>query len=74
MNTACKSLVAIAVAALLPACASTPRADLAAAPRQAGGELQSLDSGYVEAVERASRTAGVRVVWVNPPRKSPSED
>lgn len=74
MNTACKSLLVATAAALLAACASTPRTELAAAPVHAGDGLQDLDHEYVGAVERASRTAGVRVVWVNPPRKTEAED
>lgn len=73
MNTACKSLLAAAVLSLA-ACASTPRSDLVASADQANPGDYAVDQRYVEAVERASRTAGVRVVWVNPPRKADRKD
>jgi len=74
MNTACKSLMVAAIATLLAACASTPRTDLAADSRPMPEGQYQVDQRYVESVERASRTAGVRVVWINPPRKADRKD
>lgn len=63
MNTARKSLV-LAAACLLPvACASTDTAGLAGKP------TIHDDAAYIAAVEKAAKPAGVRVVWVNPPKR-----
>lgn len=70
MNTACKLLCAASLALLFAACASTPKAGLAGA----SANRFAVDQDYVAAVERASRSAGVKVVWVNPPRTRDDED
>lgn len=62
MNTARKSL--LLAACLLPAaCASTDTASLAGRP------TINDDKAYMAAVENAAKPAGVRVVWVNPPKR-----
>ncbi|KFL36868.1 hypothetical protein N788_04420 [Arenimonas donghaensis DSM 18148 = HO3-R19] len=48
---------------LLAACASSGSAGLA------GKSTISNDETYMEAVEAAAKPAGVRVVWVNPPKQ-----
>lgn len=63
MNTARKSLL-LATACLLPAaCASTDSAGLAGKP------TIDTDQAYIAAVEQKAKPAGVRVVWVNPPKR-----
>ena len=74
MNAVCKSLVVVAATGLLAACATMPRANPAAVSKQGADGRYSVDQQYVEAVERASRAAGVRVVWINPPRKADRDD
>lgn len=68
MNTACKCFSLVVGSLLLIGCASTGTADLAAHPsaRDPGFEY---DHDYMAAIEEASKSAGVDVVWVNPPRK-----
>jgi len=62
MNTACKS--ALIAACLLPAaCATTDSA------RLAGQASIRDDNAYMDAVEQKAKPAGVRVVWVNPPKR-----
>ena len=62
MNTARKCLL-LALVCLPAACAGTSETRVAAAP------ASELDEAYVSAVERMANDRGVRVVWVNPPRK-----
>jgi len=52
-------LLVLACAALLTACAGSPRI--------------VEDSETVNAVERSARMSGIDVVWVNPPRKRVSD-
>ena len=61
MNTARKCLFLASATLLLGACASTDPASLA-------GPTIGTDKDYVAAVEEAAKPAGVRVVWVNPPK------
>lgn len=68
MNAIWKSLVVIA-ALLLAACASTPKADLAAEPGKPPTARHVVNQEYVRAVERSSRYSGTEVIWVNPPMK-----
>jgi starvation-inducible outer membrane lipoprotein len=71
MNTA-RSVVLLATASLLlAACASTPRT---ANRPVAEGSGFAVDAVYVEAVNRASKEAGVTVVWINPPRPGDRKD
>ena len=71
MNTA-RNAASLALASLLlAACASTP--DTASQPGIAGSGF-AVDVAYVEAVNRASRDAGVTVVWINPPRPGDRKD
>lgn len=63
MNTARKCLLLALPCLLLGACASTDSASLAGQPSIAN------DTGYMLAVEKAAKPAGVRVVWVNPPKE-----
>jgi len=67
MHIVCKTLVAAAIVALA-GCASTSRSGLAAVSDEAKSDANAVDLKYVESIERASRKAGVRVVWINPPR------
>ncbi|MFY2764203.1 hypothetical protein [Arenimonas sp. MALMAid1274] len=66
MTTARKLFPAALSGLALAACASTspPRATVAD-PATAN----TLDGTYITAVEEATRKAGVRVFWVNPPRE-----
>ena len=66
MNTVCKSVLFAALCLSLAACASTSETKAAGTVRPPGDEI---DSDYVAAVERATKVAGVEVVWVNPPRE-----
>jgi hypothetical protein len=52
-------ILVLATAALLTACAGTPRV--------------VEDTEAVNAVERSARMSGIDVVWVNPPRKRVSD-
>jgi len=63
MITARKCVVLVSATLLLAACASTDSAGLA------GKSTISNDEAYMEAVETAAKPAGVRVVWVNPPKQ-----
>lgn len=63
MITARKCLVLVPATILLGACASSGSAGLASK------STISNDEGYMEAVEAAAKPAGVRVVWVNPPKQ-----
>lgn len=67
MNTARKCLFLASATLLLGACASTDTASLAAGP------TIGTDKVYMEAVEEAAKPAGVRVVWVNPPKERKDE-
>lgn len=67
MNTARKCLFLASATLLLGACASTDSAGLA------GKSTISDDETYISAVEQAARPAGVRVVWVNPPKQREDE-
>ncbi|MCM2355301.1 MAG: hypothetical protein NDI68_01270 [Arenimonas sp.] len=64
MVTARKCLFLAAASLLLPACASTDSAGLA-------GSKATIDTdvAYVLAVEQKAKPAGVRVVWVHPPKR-----
>lgn len=64
MNTACKTLLIAVASLLLAACASGSTAQL----KHGAAGMNDVDAAYVAAVESASKSAGVRVVWVNPPR------
>lgn len=71
MNTA-RTAASLALASLLlVACASTP--DTASQPGSAGSGF-AVDAAYVEAVNRASKDAGITVVWINPPRPGDRSD
>ncbi|GGA70428.1 hypothetical protein GCM10011521_05690 [Arenimonas soli] len=63
MNTARKCLFLASATLLLGACASTDSAGLA------GKATITNDNDYMAAVEQAAKPAGVRVVWVNPPKE-----
>lgn len=71
MNAA-RTLAPLALASLLlAACASHPQT----ASRPAGsGSDATVDATYVDAVNRASRLSGVKVVWINPPREVDRDD
>lgn len=60
----CLFLAAASLSLLLPACASTDSAGLA-------GSKATIDTdvAYVLAVEQKAKPAGVRVVWVHPPKR-----
>jgi hypothetical protein len=62
MNTARKCLLLALPCLLLGACATTDSASLA------GHATITNDTDYMLAVEKAAKPAGVRVVWVNPPK------
>jgi hypothetical protein len=66
MNTACKCTSLVVGSLLLIGCASTGTAQMA--PDSARDPAFSYDRDYMAAVEKASKAAGVDVVWVNPPR------
>ncbi len=71
MNTA-RTAVLLAIASLLlAACASTPES--ASQPGISGSGF-AVDAAYVETVNRASKEAGVTVVWINPPRPGDRKD
>ena len=71
MNTA-RTAVSLAVASLfLAACASTPQTVQRSGSSAPGFQV---DGAYVEAVNRASKEAGVTVVWINPPRPGDRKD
>ena len=65
MNTACKCISLVVGSLLLVGCASTGTAQ---APASARDPAFDYDRDYMAAVEKASKSAGVDVVWVNPPR------
>jgi hypothetical protein len=67
MNTARKCLILASATLLLGACASTDTASLA------GKSTIANDDDYMAAVEQAAKPAGVRVVWVNPPKQRKDE-
>jgi len=73
LNIIRKSLPLVA-AILLAACASTPKADLAAEPGKPATARHVVNQEYVRAVERASRISGTEVIWVNPPMKIDRDD
>lgn len=54
----------VAASALLAGCATTP----ATPTEQVSGRFY-VDGAYVQAVERAARTRGVGVHWINPPEQ-----
>lgn len=63
---AVRAAFSLAIASLLlAACASTPET---ASQPGISGTGYAVDGAYVEAVNRASKDAGVTVVWINPPR------
>ncbi|MBW8367215.1 MAG: hypothetical protein K0M70_05075 [Arenimonas sp.] len=67
-----RNAVLLATAGLfLAACASTPRT--ASAPPAPSSSV-AVDQDYVDAVHRATRKAGIRVVWVNPPLENDGDD
>lgn len=70
MNTARNAFLLASASLLLAACASTPET----ASQPGSSASQDVDLVYVEAVNRASRQAGVRVVWINPPRPGDRTD
>lgn len=63
MVTARKCLFLATASLLLSACASTDTAGLA------GKATITTNIDYVLAVEQKAKPAGVRVVWVNPPKQ-----
>jgi len=67
MITARKWLVLGSATFLLGACASYGSAGLA------NKTTITTNEAYVEAVEAAAKPAGVRVVWVNPPKQRKDE-
>ncbi|GAB2659360.1 hypothetical protein [Arenimonas aestuarii] len=67
MNTARKCLFLASATLLLGACASTDSTKVASGPTIGN------DNDYMLAVEQAARPAGVRVVWVNPPKERKDE-
>lgn len=73
MNAARKCFSLVVASLLLAGCASTGTADLAARPsaRDPGFDY---DHDYMMTVEKASKSAGVDVVWVNPPRNRDRDD
>lgn len=71
MNTARTAVSLVVASLLLAACASTP--ETASQPGTSGSGF-AVDAAYVEAVERASKVAGVTVVWINPPRPGDRKD
>ena len=71
MNTARTAVLLATASLLLAACASLP--ETAGKPGVADSGV-AVDAAYVEAVERASRVAGVRVVWINPPHDGDRKD
>ena len=60
------TLAALASLFLLAGCASTPPADTR---KTTTTVMHDVDHAYVNAVSRQASRAGVRVHWVNPPRK-----
>ena len=70
MNTASKCFCLAVCSLLLVGCASTGTAQ---SPASKLDPAFQYDSDYIAAVEKASRSAGVEVVWVNPPRNRDRE-
>lgn len=66
MNTA-RVVVVSAAVLLLAACASTPKADLAAQTKIQGFD-DGYDREYMNEVERRSARLGVMIRWINPPK------
>lgn len=67
MKTALESAI-LALATLgLAACAGTEERSAYVPPDPVVGS--SVDSGYVNNVERIARRQGIKVTWVNAPRK-----
>lgn len=60
------TLAALASLILLAGCASTPTPDTSSTTSAA---TRNVDHAYVNAVDRQASRTGVRVFWVNPPRK-----
>lgn len=52
---------------LLAGCASTPSPDTSQT-------IRNVDHAYVNAVDRQASRTGVRVFWVNPPRRNDGGD
>lgn len=67
MITARKCVVLVSATLLLGACASTDSS------RMIAKSTIVNDEAYMEAVETAAKPAGVRVVWVNPPKQRKDE-
>lgn len=63
MITARKCLLLAPLTLLLGACATTDSANVASQ------RTITNDADYMVAVEKAAKPAGVRVVWVNPPKQ-----
>ncbi len=71
MNVARLSLLVFA-GALLAACASTPKSELAP---ETPSYYSGYDQAYMAEVERRSARLGVQVRWINPPKaKKPRTD
>lgn len=60
-------LLATLATALLAGCASTPPSD--AAPK-----VRGVDQAYIDTIDRHATRAGVRVHWINPPRRKRAEE
>ncbi len=71
MNTARKCTSLVVGSLLLVGCASsgTAQLDPGARHRDSG-----YDVAYMAAVERASESSGVEVIWINPPVKRDRSD
>lgn len=67
MNIRLAGLAALSLA-LVAGCASNDQAIRIVDPKQLGA-----DEAYMATVEQASRKAGVRVVWINPPSRKPEQ-
>ena len=67
MNIRLPGLAALSLV-LVAGCASNDQAIRTVDPKDL-----SADQAYVAAVEQASRRAGVRVVWINPPTRKPEQ-
>ena len=63
MNAARKLMIFAASSLLLAGCASTGTSSVATS------QSIVVDGDYVAAVEKKAKPAGVRVVWVNPPKR-----
>jgi len=68
MKASLSSLLFVAPLLLLAGCASTQHAAYGDSPRHTEDNIVQ-DGQYVALVEHIAKQRGVRVVWVNPPRK-----